>query len=334
MWSSRQLDVKIVHSTSYDPWYNLALEETLLNKVLRNQVILYLWQNENTVVIGRNQNAWKECRCKQLEKDGGMLARRLSGGGAVFHDLGNLNFTFLMDKKLYNLENQFRIILDAVKKLGIDAEFSGRNDLVVKGQKFSGNAFYHGPSSVYHHGTLLVDADLAKLTYYLQVSREKISSKGVDSVESRVVNLSGVKPGTTVEAIKSSLEDSFLDFYGGNKEKARGCQVDEDIKNLYEKYASWEWRYGFTPEFDISYYNRFTWGEIDMKFKVEKGQIVTATIFSDAMEAELIQFLAKVLKGIPFRKDAIHAAFDKAAGIGTVEGIIGDLHEWLNTKSV
>lgn len=132
---------EIIYSQSFNPWYNLALEEYLLNGVSDNEVILYLWQNDNTVVVGRNQNAWKECRCKLLEEEGGKLARRLSGGGAVYHDLGNLNFTFLMKDSLYDLKHQLNVILNAVKMAGIEAEFSGRNDLVVQGKKFSGNAF-------------------------------------------------------------------------------------------------------------------------------------------------------------------------------------------------
>src|SRR6056297_3762446 len=149
-------NTKIYHSTSFDPWHNLAFEEYLLNQVEENEVILYLWQNDNTGVIGRNQNAWKECRSELLAEEGGKLARRLSGGGAVYHDLGNLNFTFIMDKDNYNLKKQLKVILEAVRDQGIEAEFSGRNDLVVKSKKFSGNAFYFGSETAYHHGTILV----------------------------------------------------------------------------------------------------------------------------------------------------------------------------------
>ena len=131
------IQTRIIKSLSHDPWVNLAIEEHLLEQVTEDEVILYLWQNENTVVIGRNQNAWKECKHLDLEREGGKLARRLSGGGAVYHDLGNLNFTFIMNKKHYDLSKQLTVILQAVKKLGIKAEFSGRNDLVIEEKQFS-----------------------------------------------------------------------------------------------------------------------------------------------------------------------------------------------------
>lgn len=168
----------IYKSDSLDPWYNLAVEEILLDTV-RDGFILYLWQNRDTVVIGKNQNPWKECRVRMLEKDGGYLARRLSGGGAVFHDLGNLNFTFLMNRSDYDLEKQVNVILTAVRSLGIPAEKNGRNDLVINGRKFSGNAFCFRKNSAYHHGTILVSSSLEKMTKYLQVPEEKSDPKGL-----------------------------------------------------------------------------------------------------------------------------------------------------------
>ncbi|MGE5581860.1 MAG: lipoyl protein ligase domain-containing protein, partial [Bacillota bacterium] len=131
-------EIILFDSGSFDPWYNLAVEEMLLDTVGENQCLLYLWQNQNTVVIGKNQNPWKECQTAVLEQEGGYLARRLSGGGAVFHDLGNLNFTFLMNRAGYNLQKQLGVILAAVKELGIPAEINGRNDLIAGGRKFSG----------------------------------------------------------------------------------------------------------------------------------------------------------------------------------------------------
>ncbi|QIB27562.1 lipoate--protein ligase [Caloranaerobacter azorensis] len=331
---NKKVQTKIIQSLSFDPWYNLALEEYLLNKVSENQMILYLWQNENTVVIGRNQNPWKECRCRELESEGGKLARRLSGGGAVFHDLGNLNFTFIMDKKLYNLENQLKIILRAVKKLGIEAEFSGRNDLTVQGKKFSGNAFYFDTSSAYHHGTLLINTDFQKLNRYLQVSKEKLNSKGIDSIQSRVVNLSSIRSCITIEDMVKSLEESFIETYGETIKEIHKAIFTEEIEKLYHKYASWEWRYGETPSFDITFQNRFSWGDIDIGLKLENGYIKSSLIYSDAIDYDLIQKISQSLEGVPFCKEDIINRIESIPIKSNNRTIIEDLKEWFSTKNI
>ena len=176
-------------SDSLCPWHNLAVEEHILMTLPPETCVMYLYQHKNAVIIGKNQNAWKECRTEQLKREGGKLARRISGGGAVYHDMGNLNFSFILDRNDYDLHRQLGIILSAVRKLGISAEFSGRNDILSEGAKFSGNAFCYKKTGAFHHGTILVDADMTKLSRYLSVSKDKIASKGVDSVRSRVCNL-------------------------------------------------------------------------------------------------------------------------------------------------
>lgn len=333
---------KIVYSQSTDPWYNLALEEYLLNGIEKGEVILYLWQNDNTVVIGRNQNAWKECRYKELEEDGGKLARRLSGGGAVFHDPGNLNFTFIVDRELYDLHKQLEVILEAVRERGIEARFSGRNDLVVEdGRKFSGNAFYFSGKGAYHHGTILVDTDFGKLVTYLQVSKEKIKSKGIESVRSRVINLKELKPDLTIEKMKEAMADSFKRFYideYGLKGEPEVEQIDpakrDELKELYQKYSSWEWRFGQTPEFDISFENRFSWGGIEMCFNLKRGLIEDAVIYSDAMDSRLIQELATNLKGIPFHLDELIGKVQALPVTGESEIKKGDIIEWIKTRDI
>ncbi|MFP4662550.1 MAG: lipoate--protein ligase [Halanaerobiales bacterium] len=310
--------IRILDSVSNNPWYNLAFEEYLLGQVQPEEVMLYLWQNQNTVVIGRNQNAWRECRCQLLEDEGGKLARRLSGGGAVFHDLGNLNFTFVMDRKLYDLERQLEVILDAVNDLGIEARFSGRNDLVVAGKKFSGNAFYFTDKAAYHHGTILVNSDFSKLVKYLQVSREKIQSKGIESVRSRVINLKELNPELSIAGMKKALKESFVDKYHSIHSEEMsdlGTKVVDtsqmnELSELYEKYSSWEWRYGNSPEFDIRYKERFDWGGLELGLVLKNGVIEQAVFYSDAMESEIFGQLSREFTGLPFQLEKILECID------------------------
>ena len=178
-----------------DPHRNLATEAYLTETVPEDTCILYLWQNRHTVVIGRSQTAWRECRTTLLEQEGGVLARRLSGGGAVYHDMGNLNFTFSLPTAEYDLRRQQEVLVAACRRLGIPAECSGRNDILTGGRKFSGSSFYHHGGRSFHNGTLLIDVDMEKLGRYLAPSQGKLERKGVASVRSRVVTLTQVQPG-------------------------------------------------------------------------------------------------------------------------------------------
>lgn len=326
--------LKLVKSTSYDPWYNLAIEEHLFNKVKDSEVIFYLWQNDNTVVIGRNQNPWRECRYTELERDEGKLARRLSGGGAVYHDLGNMNFTFIMKESLYNVEKQLQVIINGVKKLEINAEFSGRNDILVEGKKFSGNAFYFDEGRCYHHGTLLVDSDMSKLSQFLQVSKEKMESKGIKSVQARVINLKGINPSIDIKKLSEALEISFQEVYNSSiSERAIMSGDTAEFKALYDKYSSWKWRYGETPNFQISLYNRFCWGDLDINLNLRDGEVVEIAIFSDAMDSKLIKDMEKSLQGIKFEKLEILKELNKLSETYD-ENIISDVENWINEKDI
>ena len=211
-----------------EPYRNLAVERYLLEHTPAGSVTLYLWQNKNTVVIGRNQNPWAECNMAQLRRDGVHLVRRLSGGGAVYHDSGNLNFTFLTDARTYNLARQLEVILTALKSLGINAEKSGRNDILVDGRKVSGNAFYTSGAKKYHHGTLLIDVKTDKMAKYLTVSPLKLQAKGVSSVKSRVLNLKSVCPFLTVPVLQNALVRSFAEIYG-SEVLLYAKRVDESV---------------------------------------------------------------------------------------------------------
>ena len=318
---------KIVHSTSFNPWVNLSIEEFLLKNVKPDEAILYLWQNDNTVVIGRNQNPWKECDCKGLEASGGKLARRLSGGGAVYHDLGNLNFTFVMNKKHYDVRKQQMVISDALKSHGIEAVFSGRNDMLINGRKFSGHAYYSTGTNAYHHGTILVNTDFEKLSGFLNPSPEKILSKSVASVKSRVINITEVDPLMTTDQIKRSMSESVAALYGpatsSNFESAPDAMIQ-----LYEKYSSWDWCYGKSPAFDISHGKRFDWGEVEINLSLQKGSISCVKIFTDAMDVEVFDQLSKSLLGLAYQKPAIVDAVKDSVQDETIRK---ELAEWIKS---
>jgi len=181
--------LKVVKTDCVDPYINLAAEEHMTMNAEEGTVTLFLWQNAKTVVIGRNQNPWKECDVEAIKRDGISLARRISGGGAVYHDMGNLNFTFIAKDGLFDIGRQTDVILLACRLLGVDASKTGRNDLTIDGKKFSGHAYYSSGGYNYHHGTIMMDVAGDDLSKYLRVPEAKLRSKGVASVRSRVTNL-------------------------------------------------------------------------------------------------------------------------------------------------
>lgn len=312
-----------------DPYANLALEEYFLDTADPESCLLYLWQNENTVVIGRNQNAWKECKVELLESGGGRLVRRPSGGGAVFHDLGNLNFTFLMHQKNYDLQRQLAVILEAVRSLGIRAEQTGRNDLTSDGRKFSGNAFYHKGDNAYHHGTLLMDVDMGRLSQYLQVDLSKLQSKGVESVRARVMNLKEQCPELTLAMMQQALIEAFGRVYGTEPQPLPPDKIHWDqVARLQEKYASWEWRLGRQIQFKYNNNRRFTWGNADIHLEVDRGCVTGAMVFSDAMEAQLIAGLGPQLQGCRFEGAALAAVLESMKASAVTE------NEWIILRDV
>jgi lipoate-protein ligase A len=303
-FSARELSYISTGNTS--PYKNLATEEYLLWNVKNDECIFYLWQNRCTVVIGINQNPWKECHVKTLEEDGGFLARRMSGGGAVFHDLGNLNFTFLAREANYDVSRQLDVIVSGVKQFGIQAEKSGRNDILVDGKKFSGNAFYQSQGCCFHHGTILVDVNLSNLSRYLNVSQAKLQSKGVASVRSRVTNLKALAPEMTIESLQQALIKSFGEVYGGAPLPFSSDRLNhQDISRMEAKYASWDWRFGRKLPFTAAYSTRFSWGDLTLEFCIESGVIQDAIAYSDGMETNYIQAMGHALKGCPFSSSEV-----------------------------
>jgi len=303
----------IYNAQGTDPHENLAAEKVLMDALQPGEAMLYLWQNLNTVVIGKNQNAWLECRTSLLADEGGKLARRLSGGGAVFHDLGNLNFTFLLCKEDYDLDKQVTVSQKACALAGIAAEKSGRNDLLADGRKFSGNAFYQDKVHAYHHGTLMVDVDKDKLGRYLSPPKAKLQAKGVTSVRSRVVNLRELAPTLTIEAMRAFMTQAFQEVYGLWAEPF--CLTDamvQEIKALKEVYGSWDYLYGSPLSFTFSCDEKFDWGYIGLQLDAKGGQILDVQINTDAMDWTLPDSIVKALRGCRFDTDSMVYALQQA----------------------
>ncbi len=322
---------RVIYSENYNPWFNQALEEHLLNNVAEEEIILYLWQNERTVVIGRNQNAWRECCCTCLERDGGKLARRISGGGAVFHDLGNQNFSFITSRENYDEGIQLKIILEAVQSLGVEAEISRQNDLYCRGRRFSRNAYYFTSERALHHGSILVSTDLKLMRNYLDVSPERIYALEIDSSRKQEVNLAEINADITVADLCRKLEDSFYQHFGQFRESPKYIdpELREELSDLYRRYASWEWRFGRTPKFDMSFETRFDWGGIELGLELEEGKIESVNIFSDAMNVHLIKELEEALRGCTFNLTAMYNALEELVEFYGEEDKIMELAEWL-----
>lgn len=282
----------VFKSDSYYPYHNQAIEEYLLNSVDSDSVILYLWQNNNTVFIGKNQNSMNECNLNQLHKDGGYLARRISGGGAVYHDLGNLNFTFVSSNENYDLDKQNEVILQCLRSLEIDAYKSGRNDLLIDGKKFSGHAYYKGKENSFHHGTLMIEVDQEKLKKYLNVSLLKLNSKNVKSVKSRVTNLIFYNESITVELLCDSLIESFGKVYNREPIILDENDFDHDLLSMYEeKYSSYNWKHLNEKEYDHQVEDRFDWGTVKLEYSLFNDKIEDLSIYTDSLDTELIDII-------------------------------------------
>ena len=324
--------IRVYNGKSYDPHFNLAVEKYLLDRVAPGECILYLWQNQNTVVIGRNQNAWAECRTTLLESEGGKLARRLSGGGAVFHDVGNLNFTFLVRDEDYDVDRQLSVIQEACALAGIATEKSGRNDVLAEGRKFSGNAFYHHAGHAYHHGTLMVDVDKDKLGRYLSPPKAKLEAKGVTSVRSRVVNLKELCPTLTCDGMRKLMVQAFEKVYGLPASAMHlSLEAMAEIEETERIYGTWEHLYGTALAFTFQCEERFDWGHITVQLEANGGIITGTKVYSDAMDWLLSGMVEEALTGCIFRlADMQQALREKIAD----SQIAKDLCELLEKQSI
>lgn len=289
---------KLYISDSRDGWRNLAVDEYFIDTLGEGDMLLYFYINGGAIIIGRGQNPWAECNLAAMDRDNVQLVRRITGGGAVFHDAGNLNFSFIAGEKIYNLERQLGMILNAVRSLGIPCDFSGRNDLLADGKKFSGNAFCQRGNIRQHHGTLLLNADLSRLQNYLNVDPRKLQAKGAKSVRSRVCNLSEYVPGLNCEQMLGALTRAFQAEYG-SFEVIPG--PDEAALAPYiQKQRSEEWRLGKTPRFDLEIENRFPWGNVQLLLTLRQGRVDALDVYSDAIDADLVREIHDRLLGVKF----------------------------------
>ncbi|WP_237386588.1 lipoate--protein ligase A [Xenorhabdus sp. Sc-CR9] len=305
--------LRLLMSDSHDPWFNLAVEECIFRQMPPNQRVLFLWRNANTVVVGRAQNPWKECNTRRMEQDGVKLARRSSGGGAVFHDLGNTCFTFMAGKPEYNKTVSTQIILEGLRKSGIHATASGRNDLVLPSpegeRKISGSAYKETKDRGFHHGTLLINADLNRLADYLKPDLKKLQAKGITSVRSRVTNLSELLPDLTHESVCQGIIDAFFEYFAETAEaEIISPQVLPDLpgfSDIYTKQSSWEWNFGQAPAFSHTLDTRFGWGGIELHIDVEQGAISRCQMFTDSLEPAPFELLAEKLIGVLYQSEAV-----------------------------
>ena len=295
------MKLQVVVSNQHNPFLNRAVEQYLTDNQEKNTVTMYLWKNQQTVVIGYNQNPYSECNVKLLLDEGGHLMRRGTGGGAVYHDLGNINFSFVADKRLYDVKKQLSVIQEALLSYDLTTEISGRNDLTCEGRKFSGNAFAKGQRNDLHHGTILIKTNGAMMQRYLIVDKAKLMKNGVKSVASRVINLSELVPELTSENIKQPLIQSFEKVYGS---KADWLDFDTLINNkevqaITSEISSRDFLFGRWEQFKTTKKARFPWGGVEIALEIDEANAIIkdVQIASDCLEPESIAQAERLLKG-------------------------------------
>ncbi|MDD2511001.1 MAG: lipoate--protein ligase [Syntrophomonas sp.] len=298
-----------VKNDSGDPYFNLALEEYLFMQRHDLGPLFMLWQDKPVVVVGRNQNTREEINMNFIREKGIAVVRRLSGGGAVYHDLGNLNFTYILEQAERELDfARYTVpVIKALEQMGITASFTGRNDLTIGGRKFSGNAQFRQRERILHHGTLLFEVNLENMEQALAVAEDKITSHGVKSVRSRVSNIvEHLNTPFTLQQFRELLIDAVREDYGliGEYElKPDDIRAVEKLR--LEKYCSWEWNFGHSPAYNIKRSRRFDWGKVDVFLEVQEGFIKEAHIFGDFFSPGDIDELCSSLSGRPYRSEAI-----------------------------
>jgi lipoate-protein ligase A len=304
--------MKTILNDSLDPRFNLALEEYVLKYLPTDEDFIFLWQNANSVIIGRNQNTIEEVNAQYVQEHDVHVVRRITGGGAVYHDLGNLNFSFITNTTKDNVNNYRKFtdpVITALQTYGVPAQFGGRNDILVDDMKISGNAqAFHGHRFL-HHGTILFDADLTMLGKILNPKPDKIESKGIKSVRSRVTNIKPYfKDGVpSMKDFQSRLLKALLKT--DDVTPFVYTLTPNDLSKINElvqtKFSTWDWNYGQSPAFSIEKYGRYEGGGVSFRFNVDDGCITSCKIFGDFLGTKDIDTLEQALLNVPFERDRI-----------------------------
>jgi lipoate-protein ligase A len=296
-----------------DPQINLAIEEYALKNLDINETYLLFYINEPSIIIGKNQNTIEEINTDYVEKNGIKVVRRLSGGGAVYHDLGNLNFSFITKddgESFHNFRKFTEPVVTALKKLGVNAELSGRNDLEVEGRKISGNAQFSTKGRMFSHGTLMLNSEIENVVSALKVKKDKIESKGIKSVRSRVANISEfLTEKLEIVEFRSLL---LKNIFEGQAEIPEYVLTEEDWEKIHqlskERYQNWDWNYGRSPKFNLQHSHRFPVGSIDVRLEVNKGIIENCKIYGDFFGVGDVSDIEEKLIGIRYEKGEIDNA--------------------------
>ncbi|MDR2090297.1 MAG: lipoate--protein ligase [Clostridiales bacterium] len=292
------MKLKFYQTEILNPYRNLALERYFTEKIKDGEYIIYFWTNKDTIVIGRNQYAYDQFNEKETQKDGIKIARRLSGGGAVYHDINNLNFSFVMNAARFDKNSGYDIIIRALKSLGIDAEKSGRNDMTADGRKFSGNAFLSRGDIYCHHGTILIDTDKERMEKYLNVPKDKLAGKGVQSVKSRVVNLAELDKDIGKESIMHAVWTAAAGFFGEPAEVFGDEYFDAEELAAGERFFS-DKRYIFGEKLAgyVRRSARTEIGQVDLYVKIMENSVADIKIFTDSMALPDVERARKALIG-------------------------------------
>ncbi|PEA54205.1 lipoate--protein ligase [Bacillus pseudomycoides] len=296
-----------------DPTINLAIEEYCVKNLDINETYLLFYINEPSIIIGKNQNTVEEINADYVREKGIHVVRRLSGGGAVYHDLGNLNFSFITKDdgdSFHNFKKFTEPVTVALGKLGINAELSGRNDILAEGRKISGNAQFLTKGRMFSHGTLLFDSEIDHVVSALNVKLDKIQSKGIKSIRSRVANIAEfLNEKITIEEFKQLLLENIFE---GKSEIPTYELTEEDWKEIHkiseERYRNWDWNYGKSPKFNLQHSHRFPVGQVDVRLEVQKGVVSECKIYGDFFGVEDVGDIEERLSGKVFDKEAFAAA--------------------------